>query len=138
MEAPAEAIGTLRRLRAAGFGVTIDDFGSGQSSLGYLARLPATTLKLDRSLVQAMGADARTTSVVAMVVRLAGEFGMRVVAEGLEAPEAAGLLMEIGCHEVQGFLLARPMPAAAFEDWLGVEAPQLAMRLSAMRVAGAA
>lgn len=126
MQAPLEAIDTLRRLRAVGFRIAIDDFGTGYSSLGYLSRLPADTLKLDRGLIETVAENPRAASVVGMMVRLAEELGMRVVAEGLETPATARLLAGIGCHEVQGYLLARPMPAARLLDWLHNEAPRLA------------
>ncbi|WP_129338077.1 putative bifunctional diguanylate cyclase/phosphodiesterase [Cellulomonas endophytica] len=100
----------LRALRHLGVPVSIDDFGTGYTSIGQLQHLPATTLKIDRSLV-APAAEPAAGALVALVVHAAHAFGLAVVAEGVETPEQLVALREAGCDLAQGFLLARPLPA---------------------------
>jgi diguanylate cyclase (GGDEF)-like protein/PAS domain S-box-containing protein len=107
------AIVKLRILRALGVRVAIDDFGSGYSSLAYLARLPVSTLKIDRSFIATMFDDPNHMSVVSTVVSLAHSLEMRVVAEGVETLQAARTLRRLGCDEAQGYFYGRPMP---FDD----------------------
>ena len=97
----------LADLRALGVRLSLDDFGTGQTSLAHLRKLPLDELKIDRSFV--MGDDGMIASVVEMAHRL----GLRVVAEGVETPEAAASLARTGCDEAQGFLYAKPMWADA-------------------------
>jgi EAL domain-containing protein (putative c-di-GMP-specific phosphodiesterase class I) len=98
----------LKRLKALGVCIAIDDFGVGYASLGYLERFPIDTLKIDRSLVDGVAAEARKQRVVATVMALADTLGLTVVAEGIEVPEDAQELMALGCKYGQGFLYARP------------------------------
>ena len=104
--------GHLTRLRAAGIGVSIDDFGTGFSSLAQLDHLPATELKIDRSFVVQIAVD-RPSPLVAGVVGLAHGLGLRVVAEGVETPGQLQALRSLGCDRVQGYLLGRPADPAA-------------------------
>lgn len=108
----------LERLRALGMDVAIDDFGSGYSNWTYLRQLPATTVKLDRSLVQNAVHEIKDHRLVEAIVDLARRVGYRVVAEGVETDEVYEAMCELGCQEVQGFLLARPMTTAVLERWL--------------------
>jgi predicted signal transduction protein with EAL and GGDEF domain len=103
-------LASLERLKASGVRISIDDFGAGYSSLSYLKRLPADTLKIDRTFVRGLGLDSGDTAIVRMVVDLAHSLGMRVVAEGVESREQAALLGELGCDMAQGFYFARPLP----------------------------
>jgi diguanylate cyclase (GGDEF)-like protein len=107
----------FERLRRAGLRVSIDDFGVGQASLSYLRRLPAAELKIDASFVRDLVNGAEARSIVDAVVRLAHALKMRVVAEGVETEAQAGLLIQMGCDELQGYLFARPMPARAVMRW---------------------
>ena len=104
----ARAGSVLRRLKALGVCIAIDDFGVGYASLGYLERFPIDILKIDRSLVDGVSIEARKKRVVATVMALAETLGLAVIAEGIELPEDAEELMALGCRYGQGFLYARP------------------------------
>jgi diguanylate cyclase (GGDEF)-like protein/PAS domain S-box-containing protein len=102
--------GSLGRLREMGVRISIDDFGTGYSSLSYLKRLPAHTIKVDKSFVRGLGEDVGDTMIVRMVVELAHTLGMEVVAEGVETEQQAALLAELGCDFAQGYLFSKPLP----------------------------
>jgi diguanylate cyclase (GGDEF)-like protein len=104
----AHAGGVLKRLKALGVRIAMDDFGVGYTSLGYIERLPIDSLKIDRSLIYGVAEDARKQRVVATVLALAETLGLQVVAEGIEVPEDAERLIELGCRLGQGYLFARP------------------------------
>ncbi|MBN8489702.1 MAG: bifunctional diguanylate cyclase/phosphodiesterase, partial [Burkholderiales bacterium] len=111
---PVRAAAQLQRLREAGVGVALDDFGVGYSSLGQLHRLPWTTLKIDRCFVKGLGGetpDLASQAVVCAVVAMASTLGLSVVAEGVETPEQHAAVKTLGCQFAQGYLLARPGPA---------------------------
>jgi diguanylate cyclase (GGDEF)-like protein/PAS domain S-box-containing protein len=116
------SIEKLGRLREAGVGIAIDDFGTGYSSLRLLARLPVDTLKIDRSFVQGMGDDASTLTLISTIVSLGRSFHMQTVAEGVETAGQFQMLRRIDCDQAQGYLFARPAPAA--------EVPAMIRRLS--------
>ncbi|HHK8055748.1 TPA: DUF3330 domain-containing protein, partial [Serratia marcescens] len=101
-------------LRAIGVRFAADDFGTGYSCLQHLKCCPITTLKIDQSFVARLPDDARDQTIVRAVIQLAHGLGMEVVAEGVETPDCLAWLRQAGCDTVQGFLFARPMPAAAF------------------------
>lgn len=109
----------LRRLRALGVRLAIDDFGTGYSGLSYLQRFQVDRLKIDRTFVERMeqtdGADA---ALVTVVVQIARQFGFETVAEGVESPASLAALARLGCDIVQGYAVARPMPAVALAGWL--------------------
>lgn len=100
----------VAQLKALGVGLCLDDFGTGYASLSYLQRFPATSLKIDRSFVEAMG-DTKGTGLVRGVTTLAREFGMRVVAEGIETPTQLEQLQALGCEYGQGYLFGKPLSA---------------------------
>jgi diguanylate cyclase (GGDEF)-like protein len=106
-----ESTRKLQALRRAGVEVSVDDFGTGFCSLSYLARLPVDTLKIDRSFVVRMPDAGYPRNIVAMIVSLAHTLGLRVVAEGVEDDEQVRLLRELGCDQIQGFYVSRPVPA---------------------------
>ena len=116
MEDVPHSIATLKAVRALGVHVAIDDFGTGFSSLSYLARLPVTTLKIDRSFVTAMAAGEDAVTLVATIIRLAQGLDLTVVAEGVETEEQHRLLRLLGCDEMQGFLFSRPVSRQDFEN----------------------
>jgi diguanylate cyclase (GGDEF)-like protein/PAS domain S-box-containing protein len=108
---PELAIETLRRLRALGVYIALDDFGTGYSSLSYLRRLPADALKIDRSFLAEIASEPSAAALTASIVAMGIALGLRVVAEGVEDERQRELLRAWGCHEAQGFLFARAVPA---------------------------
>jgi diguanylate cyclase (GGDEF)-like protein len=101
----------LTQLRAAGIGVALDDFGTGYSSINYLQRHAIDKLKIDRSFVKTLGASEAGSGIVKAIVDLAAALKVKVTAEGVETPEQRDLLVRMGCHELQGFLLSPPLEA---------------------------
>ena len=101
---PASALGLLHRLRERGYGIAVDDFGTGHSSLAYLRDLPVTTLKIDRTFVAELAGGSGARAIVASIIELAGAVGATVVAEGVENSADARLLRELGCDAAQGWL----------------------------------
>ncbi len=108
---PDKSIATLNLLRAIGVGVSVDDFGIGQSSLAYLKRFPVTELKLDRFFVSKIVTDEVDRAIVVAALQLGHALGLRVVAEGIEQEAEAQCLRDLGCIYAQGFLFAKPMRA---------------------------
>ena len=115
---PVRAAETLRRLRTMGVAVSIDDFGAGYTSLSYLKSLPVNSLKIDRRFVTHLLDDVRDEAVTRSVVSLAHDLGLTVVAEGVETADVRQRLVELGCDQAQGYLMARPMDAVAVRGWL--------------------
>jgi diguanylate cyclase (GGDEF)-like protein len=115
---PERSLGVVGRLADLGVTVSIDDFGTGFSSLSYLRDMPVAELKLDRSFTADLLTDARTEAIVASTVALAHRLGLRVVAEGVEHPATLAHLAALGCDESQGYLHSAPLPAAELERWL--------------------
>ena len=113
-----ETLAILGKLRAIGVRLAMDDFGTGNSSLGYLQKFRFDKIKIDRSFVQNLGADPNAAAIVRAVVGLGDALGAATNAEGVESDEQAKLLRGHGCHEVQGFLYWRPMPADAIRTLL--------------------
>ncbi|MCM0673811.1 bifunctional diguanylate cyclase/phosphodiesterase [Micromonospora phytophila] len=114
-------IPTLRRLRDLGVRLSVDDFGTGNSSLAQLRRLPVHEVKVDRSFVQGMATDPGDLAIVNAVVTLSQQFGLAVVAEGVESELTLELLQDIGCEIGQGFLFSRPLPYERLEAWFGAQ-----------------
>jgi predicted signal transduction protein with EAL and GGDEF domain len=118
MEDPGSAQSTLRKLRELGVATSIDDYGTGYSSLAYIKQLPVNELKIDRAFVAGMEADRRNAAIVRSTIELGHNLGLTVVAEGVETDHELAELRRYGCDSAQGFYFARPMPAASFERWL--------------------
>jgi EAL domain-containing protein (putative c-di-GMP-specific phosphodiesterase class I) len=121
------AFGLLNQLKTAGVQLAIDDFGTGYSSLAYLQKLPADVVKIDRSFVADMENGNRERVLVRSMIDLSHSLGYRVVAEGVETQEAADLLEVMGCDEIQGYWLSRPVRSEALFDWLVERARPVAL-----------
>ncbi|MGY2217484.1 sensor domain-containing phosphodiesterase [Pseudomonas sp. Colony2] len=118
MTNPEEVIRQLQRVRQIGIEVAVDDFGTGYSNWAYLKELPATTVKLDQSLISGLGSNQNDKQLVKTLIGLAKGLGYRVVAEGVENQEILDLLIQWGCSEAQGYLIAKPMTATDLETWI--------------------
>jgi len=118
MADPERSLPILRELHSMGIRLSVDDFGTGYSSLAYLRRLPIDEIKIDKSFVQGMVTDLSDHAIVRAIIDLGHSLGLRVVAEGVEEEAARDALLALSCDEMQGFLLARPMPIERLEAWL--------------------
>jgi diguanylate cyclase len=118
MTDPARALTVLRALDAMGVGLSIDDFGTGYSSMSYLKKLPVRELKIDRSFVMGLTSDANDVVLVQSAVDLGHNLGLHVVAEGVEDAATMGMLAAMGCDELQGYFISRPVPADRFGAWM--------------------
>lgn len=116
MEDPVTSLAMLHVLRDAGFGIAVDDFGAGYSSLAYLKQFPATELKIDRSFVADMRHDIRAARVVRAIIDLGHQLDLRVVAEGVEDAETLEVLRALGCDRAQGYHIGRSTPASYLLD----------------------
>ncbi len=103
-------IAKLKAVRALGLNIAIDDFGTGYSSLGYLARLPADFLKIDRSFIISMLEEANTMTLVSTIISLAHSLNLKVVAEGVDADAQQKMLALLRCDQIQGYLISKPLP----------------------------
>jgi diguanylate cyclase (GGDEF)-like protein/PAS domain S-box-containing protein len=110
----ASAVATMHELEALGVHLAIDDFGTGYSSLSALKSFPVRRLKIDRSFVQDIPGDADDRAITGAIISLAQKLQMQVIAEGVETQEQADFLAASGCDDVQGYLISRPVAAAAF------------------------
>ncbi len=112
------AIETLAKLRLKGFKIAIDDYGTGFANTQQLSRVPATELKLDRSMIDKVSTRPQNQAIVKSTLQLANDLGLTTVAEGVESIEDFRFLQQHGVEQIQGFLLARPMRADALLEWL--------------------
>ena len=115
---PGRSRVVLERLRALGVRLSLDDFGTGYSSLSHVRDLPVHQLKIDRSFVGSLTFDAPSAALARSTIELGHNFGLEVVAEGVEDGRTLAALGELGCDTAQGYHFARPMPAAEVIGWL--------------------
>jgi EAL domain-containing protein (putative c-di-GMP-specific phosphodiesterase class I)/GGDEF domain-containing protein len=114
----AQATARLARLRDSGVHISIDDFGTGYSSLSYFKKIPADELKIDKSFVMRMLEDESDQRLVETIINLARQFGLEVVAEGVETQQTLDMLAGMGCHYAQGFLFAPALHKDKLQIWL--------------------
>lgn len=112
-------LGLLRRLKALGVRISMDDFGSGYSSLSYLQAFPFDKIKIDRAFVMNLGRTPQSAAIVRAVIDLGHGMNMSIVAEGVETPEQLDFLAEEGCDSVQGYLLGKPLPIENYDALVG-------------------
>jgi diguanylate cyclase (GGDEF)-like protein len=117
MRDPERSLAVLHDLARLGIRLSVDDFGTGHSSLAYLARLPVAALKIDRAFMAGLDTEAANRSIVSTTVELGQRLGLEVVAEGVEDDAVLAILRVLGCDLAQGFGIARPMPAAEVPGW---------------------
>ena len=108
------AVFVLERLRDLGIRLSVDDYGTGQSTLTYLKRLPASELKIDKSFIRTIVANRNDAILVRSTIDLAHELNLSVVGEGVEDAECLEALAALGCDTAQGYYIGKPMPAADF------------------------
>jgi len=116
---PEQSIIALELIQNSDIRVSIDDYGTGQSTLSYLQRLPVSEIKLDQSFVKTMTMDNANRVMVKSTIRMAHDLGMKIVAEGIEDRSCLELLTQYGCDIGQGWYIAKPVATELFEeDWL--------------------
>ena len=123
MDAAEQSLSQLQALKSLGVMLSIDDFGTGYSSLNYLNRFPIDKLKIDRSFIHRMLGDPTDMAIARAIIGLGHALGLRVVAEGVERREEADSLRAARCDELQGFLIARPMPPGKLAGWIEQASP---------------
>ena len=124
MESAEQCEPNIRALRAAGVRIALDDFGTGYSSLSHLHHFQVDRVKIDRSFVNTVSHDQDTNPIIQAIVDLAKATGLKVTAEGVETEEQSKFLSGIGCNELQGYLLSRPVPEGDIDELVGVERPK--------------
>ena len=133
MYGPERTTQAIEALRNLGCRVSVDDFGSGYSSLGHLATLPVNAVKIDRQFVTPMAVDHRREAIVRATIALGHDLGFEVVAEGVENAETLELLGALGCDLAQGYGIARPMEPEAVPGWIGARGATLEARATDCR-----
>lgn len=118
MKHPELSIEVMHKIKKLGIQLAIDDFGTGYSSLSYLQRLPIDKLKIDQSFISNLSDDSHDEAIVESIISLAKTMKFKVIAEGVETESQEATLIEKGCHEIQGYLYAKPMTAVDMEQFL--------------------
>jgi EAL domain-containing protein (putative c-di-GMP-specific phosphodiesterase class I) len=118
MEDAEQTVDTLHTLTKIGVRMSIDDFGTGHSSLAYLKRLPVHRLKIDQAFIRNVTSDRNDAAITQAVIALAKKMGLKVIAEGVETEQQRALLARYGCKEIQGYLIARPSSASDLTPFL--------------------
>src|SRR5690349_16633723 len=138
MQNAEDTVTTLRKLKDIGVRISIDDFGTGYSSLGYLKRFPVHALKIDRSFVTGLPDNLEDVSIARAVIGMAHSLHLKVIAEGVETEEQRRFLAANGCDEMQGYLVAKPMPAGEFTRFVEERRRQFGASLDERELAAAA
>jgi EAL domain-containing protein (putative c-di-GMP-specific phosphodiesterase class I) len=115
---PETSMQTLRQLNDLGVNISIDDFGTGHSSLSYLKQLPVSEIKIDKSFVMNMTENADDRKIVRSVIDLGHNFDLKVVAEGIESEQTLSELRGMGCDIGQGYYISRPLPMNEMQHWI--------------------
>ncbi len=123
INASEDNIRTLDALKTMGIRLELDNFGTGYSSLSYLKRFPVDGVKIDKSFVEGLGEDTMDEALVRTIIDMCRTLGLEVLAEGIETPEQAALLRDMGCDWGQGYYFARPLPSAEFAEQLHTAFP---------------
>jgi EAL domain-containing protein (putative c-di-GMP-specific phosphodiesterase class I) len=118
MEDPSGALVVLTRLSNMGIRLAIDDFGTGYSSLAYLQRLPAHSIKIDKSFVVRLAENANDAVIVKSIIELGHNLGQSILAEGVETKAGLDILAQLGCDAAQGYYLSRPVSARVITSLL--------------------
>jgi diguanylate cyclase (GGDEF)-like protein/PAS domain S-box-containing protein len=118
MQSPETSIRMLYELKRLGLGISLDDFGTGHSSLSYLKRFPIDTLKIDQSFVRDIIEDPDTAAIVTAIIAMAHSLRLKVIAEGVEFTEQANFLRRHACDQMQGYLITPPVPGSEFLDFI--------------------
>jgi len=121
MQDPNMGLNLLNQLSNIGVQISIDDYGTGYSSLAYLKRLPVKEMKIDRTFIKDMAIDEDDKLIVGTTIDMGHNFGLRVIAEGVEDGETVKLLKDMDCDQVQGYYYAHPMPVDELYDWMTVD-----------------
>jgi EAL domain-containing protein (putative c-di-GMP-specific phosphodiesterase class I) len=118
MQHPEQSIAVLQQIRALGVELSVDDFGTGQSSLNYLMRLPINRLKIDRSFVWDIHENREGETITSAVIAMGHGLNLQITAEGVETPAQRKFLEKHYCNEAQGYLFSRPLPAEKIDKLL--------------------
>jgi len=127
LDDPQRARQVLVRLAQAGHSISVDDYGTGYSSLTYLRQLPVDELKIDRSFIAGIAVEPNLAVIVRSTIEMGHGLGMKIVAEGVEDDDVRRRLMALGCDAIQGYLISPPLDAGAFERWLSGALPERAV-----------
>lgn len=122
---PEVTVPKLHRLREMGVSLSMDDFGTGFSSLSYLKKLPLNTLKIDQSFVRDIGSDPDGEAIVKAIIVMAQSLGLKVLAEGVETADQLSYLMKHGCYLIQGYYFSRPLPADDLPEYIIKQAVEI-------------
>ena len=118
MEDPIKARRTVEELHNLGLSISIDDYGTGYSSLAYVKNLPVNELKIDREFIKNMIENEEDVAIVRSTIELGHNLGLKVVAEGIEREEEMQMLKDFGCDQAQGYLISKALTATDMEKWI--------------------
>ncbi|MCG8312048.1 MAG: EAL domain-containing protein, partial [Pseudomonadales bacterium] len=124
MNDTARCLNMLQKLNHLGTHLSVDDFGTGQSSLAYIKRLPVHEIKIDRSFVMEMDSNGEDATIVNTTINMCHSLNYKVVAEGVENVNSCAMLKQMGCDSIQGYYISRPISAKKFDEWLMAKAWQ--------------